>query len=382
MAKTPPALVAAPARTPLPFGLGSVIAWRTGDRWEGGVQWDSLTCEPARGRGAPDCDPEADVIGLPKPLSDFNGPNFDGLGTPFTVYGEFSCSPVGGGWERASATAEAHLTAREEARAEQALWTGDLGNVPNFSGANGADAPVELGEFGAAQAALAAVEQGIAAQYGSLGVIHLSRSTATLLRRYLTNRGGRLYTTALDTPVIAGTGYPDGEIVGTGAMFGYRSDIFTSSNRPGDLLDRANNDMYAIAERTYVLGIDPCAIVHATFTDTGGGGVPGPAGASAYEIAVENGYEGTEEEWLASLVGPAGAAATIAVGEVTTGAPGSEATVTNSGTPEAAVLDISIPRGDAGDDGDPGVVQSVVAGDGITVDATDAANPIISAGGA
>ena len=29
-------------------------------------------------------------------------------------------------------------------------------------------------------------------------------------------------------------------------------------------------------------------------------------GASAYEIAVENGFEGTEEEWLASLVGPQG----------------------------------------------------------------------------
>ena len=27
----------------------------------------------------------------------------------------------------------------------------------------------------------------------------------------------------------------------------------------------------------------------------------GPAGKSAYEIAVEHGFEGTEEEWLASL---------------------------------------------------------------------------------
>ncbi|MBR2048557.1 MAG: BppU family phage baseplate upper protein [Oscillospiraceae bacterium] len=30
------------------------------------------------------------------------------------------------------------------------------------------------------------------------------------------------------------------------------------------------------------------------------------SGASAYEIALENGFEGTEAEWLASLVGPAG----------------------------------------------------------------------------
>lgn len=32
----------------------------------------------------------------------------------------------------------------------------------------------------------------------------------------------------------------------------------------------------------------------------------GPEGKSAYEVAVENGYQGTETEWLASLVGPQG----------------------------------------------------------------------------
>lgn len=42
----------------------------------------------------------------------------------------------------------------------------------------------------------------------------------------------------------------------------------------------------------------------------GGGVVPGPPGAdgkSAYEIAIDNGFEGTESEWLASLKGPPGA---------------------------------------------------------------------------
>lgn len=36
------------------------------------------------------------------------------------------------------------------------------------------------------------------------------------------------------------------------------------------------------------------------------GGTQGPPGKSAYEIAVENGFEGTEQEWLESLVGPQG----------------------------------------------------------------------------
>lgn len=35
-------------------------------------------------------------------------------------------------------------------------------------------------------------------------------------------------------------------------------------------------------------------------------GPQGPQGLSAYEVAVENGFVGTEEEWLASLVGPPG----------------------------------------------------------------------------
>jgi len=37
------------------------------------------------------------------------------------------------------------------------------------------------------------------------------------------------------------------------------------------------------------------------------GGPPGDPGASAYEIAVENGFSGSEVDWLASLVGPPGA---------------------------------------------------------------------------
>lgn len=35
-------------------------------------------------------------------------------------------------------------------------------------------------------------------------------------------------------------------------------------------------------------------------------GSPGPQGASAYEVAVANGFEGTEAEWLESLKGAGG----------------------------------------------------------------------------
>ena len=51
--------------------------------------------------------------------------------------------------------------------------------------------------------------------------------------------------------------------------------------------------------------------------------------------------------------GSDGAAATITVGTVTTGAEGSQASVTNSGTANAAVLDFVIPKGATGDGGVP-----------------------------
>ena len=46
--------------------------------------------------------------------------------------------------------------------------------------------------------------------------------------------------------------------------------------------------------------------------------------------------------------GPSGVAATVSVGSVTTGAAGSQASVTNSGTASAAVLNFTIPQGAAG----------------------------------
>lgn len=52
--------------------------------------------------------------------------------------------------------------------------------------------------------------------------------------------------------------------------------------------------------------------------------------------------------------GADGAAATIDVGTVSTGAAGSGASVQNVGTPNQAVFDFVIPRGDKGDTGDPG----------------------------
>jgi hypothetical protein len=62
-----------------------------------------------------------------------------------------------------------------------------------------------------------------------------------------------------------------------------------------------------------------------------------------------------------AMIGPAGVAATVAVGVTTTGAPGSMAAVNNTGTPQAAVLNFAIPagaQGPTGPQGPPGPAAS------------------------
>lgn len=52
--------------------------------------------------------------------------------------------------------------------------------------------------------------------------------------------------------------------------------------------------------------------------------------------------------------GATGPSGTVAIGPTTTGAPGTDAEVTNSGTPTAAILNFTVPRGDTGLTGDNG----------------------------
>lgn len=97
--------------------------------------------------------------------------------------------------------------------------------------------------------------------------------------------------------------------------------------------------------------------------------VVGTRGYSAYEVAVLNGFEGTEEEWLASLVGPQGETGpdgpqgnpgptgltpSIRVGSVTTGEPGTDVIITITGTPEVPIVNFTIPKGAKGDPGESG----------------------------
>jgi collagen type I alpha len=98
----------------------------------------------------------------------------------------------------------------------------------------------------------------------------------------------------------------------------------------------------------------------------GAQGVPGPGGPQgAQGIQGIQGVQGpVGEQGATGATGPTGAAATATAGTTTTGAPGTSASVVNSGTTAAAVFDFTIPRGDTGATGPvgPGVASGGVAG--------------------
>lgn len=127
----------------------------------------------------------------------------------------------------------------------------------------------------------------------------------------------------------------------------------------------------------------------------GATGSPGENGKSAYEVALDDGFEGTETEWLESLKGETGSpgytpqkgtdyfdgadgqpgadgkSATVEIGTVTTADANTQASVTNSGTDTNAVLDFVIPKGET-----VGIVAFEVREDGHlwAVSNTDDAN--------
>ena len=81
-----------------------------------------------------------------------------------------------------------------------------------------------------------------------------------------------------------------------------------------------------------------------------------PAGLAAgvYTLTAANGSSSVAWYVTYGATGPTGAAATVAVGTTTTGTAGTNASVTNSGTSAAAVLNFTVPRGATGNTGASG----------------------------
>jgi hypothetical protein len=259
----------------MPYGLFSTFTTRgaASDRWEAGVAWESIPCEDLGVLPALECLPgHAAPAPGPSPTKDLGATSMGfGEASPFTVYGHFTCSPVGYAVDDAQRLAEAALYAREEASAEHTFWTGDQGNYPSL--ASQADTVLAGGTAVSPVSGLSMLEDWLAGAYGSVGVIHMTRGTGIRLMaaHVLPWPSGTRLNTGLGTPVAAGAGYPGsgptGQAAGNNkvwmyaspAVFGYRSEVFGAAGGTA-ILDRSNNNLTAIAERNYLLGFDPCGV--------------------------------------------------------------------------------------------------------------------------
>jgi hypothetical protein len=253
----PKALVPAPAGLPLAYGLFSVVApiENSALRWENGVCWEDPTAI-GEVRTIGSWNDSGTVEGLPK--------HFDSRGgvaesfNPFTVYTSSAGTPVGASVEELQAQVEARLLAREEIAVETILW-GGYGGVG--SGAFWGATEVKQTATGASDLPLVdalAVIDALASKWGVRPTIHVSRRAAAVLMnaKAVESQGARLVT-KLGSPVVAGTGYGDQPyIVASGPLVLYRGPVLTSENRPGDTMDRRQNHLYQVAERTYAAGVD------------------------------------------------------------------------------------------------------------------------------
>jgi hypothetical protein len=283
-------IVNGPDFATLPYGLWDSLQQRTPDdpHWQNGVTWQDFCpnttgmtmyeeCITVTGTG---------VAPPPMPTLTANVTRTDRGATPFSVYAEYDGSPIGLDFDKAAA--EAQIARVENYHMEKAFWTGLAAGQPTVwphLAANAllldsagitlqsAASPIVTGGAGAAQA-LGALEKQLGTCYSGQGYIHVSRSALNaLVDAHLINvedaRDGKLITPNGNILVVGG-GYPGTSPAGaapaagtewiyaTGAVFGYRSEVYVRQ-MPEDF-DRAKNTVKLLAYRTYLLGFECCNI--------------------------------------------------------------------------------------------------------------------------
>ena len=276
-------IVDPPAFSLLPYGLWDAVETRSpgSPHWQQGVTWIERC--PTGGTTYDECLTVTGTGAPPEPPAKADNVDQNDRGaTPFTVFTEFDCSPVG--LRDAETVASDALARVENQQLEAAFWTGTAASQTVAFPHLAANAEVVDSQgillqptatvcvTGADAAhALGALEDCLADCYAGQGVIHIPRAVLPTFAAWnlLVERDGALFTTA-GNRIVVGGGYtgsaPDGTtpaagtswIYATGALFGYRGDVRFHS--PRDSIDRAANTLRMIAERTYVLGFECCLI--------------------------------------------------------------------------------------------------------------------------
>lgn len=300
---SPRVLIDPPAFTPAAYGLLAVAQDRTATmpaHWEAGITWQPLCAEA--GVTFDECLVVTGVGAIPEPAA--KAATFEGVrrgATPFTVYARKDCSAPTW-WTDAEAETAEGLTEGEAWQVERAFWTGAAGGrtgvvhphlAANASLIDDSDtlqtaatvtvaAAVDLVEgLGRLEAALADCYQGV-------GVIHIPAVLGPQLAHDMLAipRGGKLLTPNGNL-IALGRGYPGTSpaavattgtawIYATGAVFYARSPLRPVT--PTEALDRDDNTLAQLAERTYVLGWDCCHLAAAISIGGEAGGVYAGAG--------------------------------------------------------------------------------------------------------
>jgi len=292
-------IVNPPAFTPLPYGLWDTAEHPTAPaHWQAGITWidmcpagDSTYDECVIVTGSDGGSPPAPPAKTDNVLQEFRG------ATPFTVFAEFDCSPVGLGDEAAiNALATEALDRTESSQVEAAFWTGVAGGQTVVFPHLAADTEV-VDEHGIVLQPVATIAamgtdavtldpavafgeltQQLDQCYGGIGIIYVPRLALPTLEslRLVKDVNGTLISSSGNKVVVSGlfpgtspAGAPPATatswIYATGPLFGYRSEV--RATRRDESFDRAENTVKMIAERTYVLGFTCCLL--AALTDLG-----------------------------------------------------------------------------------------------------------------
>jgi hypothetical protein len=276
--------VVSPSFTPLPYGLLSVVGLpsESTPHWRNGVWHQPDAC----GEALSTIDPCPPITGLGKSPSATGIP---AMGSdPFTVYAWVDCGPVSVAEPEAMERARNALLNGEGRTIESVFWTGDVtpAGAPDINPHLAEDtaiietdgvisqlavSPVTTGSSAVdVVEAIGLLEGALADCYGGVGVIHVPRTAlAHLASKTLVVVDGDQLRTVGGNLVAAGAGYPGTSPTGANPAVGHgwfyatgsvdlrRSDIrFTSTY--AEAVDKAENSLVLIAERTYVITWDCC----------------------------------------------------------------------------------------------------------------------------
>lgn len=262
-----PRYVEIPRPTAPLYGLESVIQWLPAEDAHVflGVQAEPLRCDPARITSALQCADDESPFGVPKETERVDTLF---LASPFAVYGEYECNPIGRPLSESRERAQAHLDLGRGRALERAIQFGEAGNEPNLI-----DSAVDITPGGGPVTfvdAIARLEQYVGANYGGTGVFHMDRRLAAhAVAALLVYPVGSQLQTGLGTLVAAGSGYDasvgpgespeespsDGElwIYATGTVYGWRSEVGFIPDTDSASIDRSFNTLKVLAEQSVIV---------------------------------------------------------------------------------------------------------------------------------